>query len=115
MAVGRATDWIILGIQVIGYIIIPPLIYFYGKKFFNLSYETLNWIIIFVEIPFAILIIYIFFNEAKNWTDKSFFQTIIFGISIIPFILRLDWTSALLLPQIVYWATKQLSWKKKEN
>jgi hypothetical protein len=116
-------DWLILGIQLIA-VFVPTLILFYllsyapmAGYFFlpssiSLGYLYIVFVVMFVNLLLSGLMISIFFKEAKNYSSKASLQTMVFGFSLVPLILMMNWLIALLLPQLVYLFYDRYSWKK---
>lgn len=112
---GQGTDWKILVIQFIGFLALPPAVFYFGETIFNLSYELKNLLIRIAVIPIILIITYIYYREAKKWTDQYIVQSIIFGVTFIPFIISINWIEGLVYPQIVYWLIQKLSWKESNR
>ncbi|KYK23585.1 hypothetical protein AYK21_02310 [Thermoplasmatales archaeon SG8-52-2] len=106
----KLTDWIIFLILVLGVLIIPMPIFYFGFKDWNISFFNLLGILLLTNIILSIVLIIIFFIEAKKRIDNPRFQTFIFGISLIPFILAIHWILSLVIPQLTYWYFKKSSW-----
>jgi hypothetical protein len=107
---GKLTDWTIFLILFFGVLIIPMPIVYFGFKDWNISFFNLLGILLIINIILSIVMIIVFFIEAKKRIEKPHFQTFIFGISLIPFIFAIHWILSLLIPQLTYWYFKKSSW-----
>ncbi|KYK32077.1 MAG: hypothetical protein AYK22_00520 [Thermoplasmatales archaeon SG8-52-3] len=107
---GKATDYIIFLIQFLGVLIIPMPLFYFGLKDWNFSLLNPLGILLIINIILSITMIFIFFRESKKRVGKPHFQTFIFGISLIPFILSIHWVLSLVIPQLTYWYFKKSSW-----
>jgi len=122
------SDWKILGIQIISLIITQVTFIIattQGHTHWSTVWATfipslffLSPIIIVgmaINLALALLMILIFHNEAKTHTTKATTQTTVFSLSLIPLILMMSWLLSILLPQLVYLAYDQSSWKNNKN
>jgi hypothetical protein len=107
---GKLTDWTIFLILFLGVLIIPMPIFYFGFKDWNIGFLNLLGILLLINILLSIIMIIVFFIEAKKWVVNSHFQTFIFGISLIPFIFAIHWVLSLVIPQLTYWYFKRSSW-----
>lgn len=96
-------SWKLLIIQLVCVFLIPIVVgfivgFWYGLRGFELSERQLEDMILMVSLVllvFAAWMIYIFYKEAKKYSKNAPVQSVIFGISLIPLILLMNWFIAL--------------------
>jgi hypothetical protein len=106
----KVTDWMIFIILVSGVLFIPMPIFYYGFSERNISFFNVFETLLLINILLSIFMIIVFFKESKKYVNNPKFQTFIFGISLIPFILAIHWVLSLAIPQIAYWYFKKSTW-----
>jgi hypothetical protein len=84
--------------------------YYTGEQSIYGYYSMLSVTSIII-LPFTIWMAYIFYNEAKIYSNKPGKQTILFWLTTIPIIMQIWWMLGIIPSQITYWIMKKYYWE----